>query len=72
MKKLFPLIFAALMTSPVFAADLSISIVNLTRGMYFTPLLVAAHPDSMALFTPGAAASVSLQEMAEGGWIASL
>ena len=72
MKKLYSLALVAIMSSPVYAADLSISITNLTRGSYFTPLLVVAHPDSMSLFTPGEIASVSLQEMAEGGAIASL
>ncbi|MGI9285852.1 MAG: hypothetical protein ACR2P1_10725, partial [Pseudomonadales bacterium] len=39
------------------AAQLDIEIVNLTRGSWFTPLLVTAHPDSARLFTSGAAAS---------------
>ncbi|MGI9284862.1 MAG: spondin domain-containing protein, partial [Pseudomonadales bacterium] len=54
------------------AAQLDIEIVNLTRGSWFTPLLVTAHPDSARLFTSGAAASTSLQSMAEGGSIDAL
>lgn len=49
------------------ATDFEISVVNLTRGIHFTPLLVAAHPQTVSLFTSGQAASAELQEMAEGG-----
>ncbi len=72
MKKLYSFTIAALMSSSLYAADLNVSIVNLTRGSYFTPLLVAAHPDAMTLFTTGGQASTGLQEMAEGGAIATL
>ena len=61
--------FAAPATS---AADFDVEIINLTRGSYFTPLLVAAHADSARLFTPGEPASANLQMMAEGGDIAGL
>lgn len=54
------------------AADYSLDIQNLTRGSYFTPLLVAAHPDSVQLFAAGAAADTALQVMAEGGDISQL
>lgn len=54
------------------AADYQIDIQNLTRGSYFTPLLVAAHPDSAPLFTLGTAADGALQVMAEGGDISQL
>lgn len=54
------------------AAQLDIEIVNLTRGSWFTPLLVAAHADSARLFTSGMPASASLQSMAEGGAIDGL
>lgn len=59
-------------TTNVHAADFDVSVTNLTRGVYFTPLLIAAHPDDTAVFETGAAASSALQEMAEGGSIASL
>lgn len=72
MKKPILFLCTMLAAGPLFAADLSISIQNLTRGIYFTPLLLAAHPSDTRLFTPGMPASVSLQEMAEGGSIASL
>lgn len=51
----------------VFAADLTVSITNLTRGTWFTPLLVSAHPASFKAFTDGAAASVQIQSVAEAG-----
>lgn len=60
------------LAASVSAADLSISVTNLTRGIYFTPLLLAAHSPAASVFTPGAPASVSLQAMAEGGDIAAL
>jgi hypothetical protein len=60
------------LATPVMAADLSISVTNLTRGIAFTPLLVAGHDSSFKLFTLGEAASTSLQTMAEGGDIAPL
>lgn len=54
------------------AADLSIQVQNLTRGMVFAPLLVAAHSDASKAFSAGSAASASLQKMAEGGDISGL
>lgn len=54
------------------AANITVEVVNLTRGSYFTPLLVAAHPAGNSVFTSGTAASDSLQAMAEGGDIAGL
>ncbi|BFM12357.1 spondin domain-containing protein [Simiduia litorea] len=69
-----PLAFmiASLVPLTSVAADYAIEIQNLTRGTYFTPLLVAAHPDSTHLFQSGMAASSALQAMAEGGDIAGL
>ncbi|MCB1954704.1 MAG: spondin domain-containing protein [Rhodocyclaceae bacterium] len=54
------------------AADLEITVTNLTGGLSFTPLLVAAHPADTHLFQTGSAASAALQAMAEGGDIAGL
>ncbi|MEM9255315.1 MAG: spondin domain-containing protein [Pseudomonadota bacterium] len=74
MKKPFiPLVASLLLgASTVHAAQLDIQITNLTRGSWFTPLLVTAHPAGTALFTAGQVASISLQTMAEGGDIAPL
>jgi hypothetical protein len=67
------LVAAATSTSAaVSAQELSIKITNLTNGIYFTPLLVAAHNGSVDLFEPGMAASMHLQMMAEGGNLAGL
>ena len=67
-----PAMVAALSAAPALAADFDVSIQNITRGIYFTPLLVAAHENNASLFTTGAAASANLQAMAEGGDISGL
>ncbi len=54
------------------AAQFNVRIVNLTNGIWYTPFLVAAHPDGSSLFTVGQPASASLQAMAEGGDISAL
>lgn len=59
-------------TSQVYARDVQVEITNLTNGNYFTPLLVAAHPEGEHLFMPGHEASAHLQAMAEGGDISGL
>lgn len=72
LNKLIAALLTALMSGPAFATDFSVRVTNLTQGLYFTPILIAAHPAEARLFTSGAEASASLQEMAEGGSIASL
>jgi hypothetical protein len=63
----------ALTASPaLFAANYKIEIQNLTRGIYFTPLLVSAHAASSKLFISGMPSSSNLQKMAEGGDISGL
>lgn len=59
-------------TAPAWAADLDITITNLTHGSHFTPLLVAAHGNTSHMFHVGEAASPTLQAMAEGGDISGL
>jgi hypothetical protein len=49
------------------AADLTVTVTNLTRGTWFTPLLVSAHPVSFKSFVAGSAASVEIQSVAEAG-----
>ena len=71
-KELASLLIASGLASQTFAADIDVSITNLTKGIYFTPLLVAAHPSGTQLFTPGAAAGENLRKMAEGGDISGL
>ncbi|SFV66836.1 hypothetical protein MNB_SM-4-1254 [hydrothermal vent metagenome] len=58
---------ALLMSSSLFATDITVKVTNLTSGINFTPLMVAAHPASDKVFTAGTAASASLQLMAEMG-----
>jgi hypothetical protein len=71
------LFFIAVLTvslsgQPARAAQLNVEITNLTHGIYFTPLLVTAHDNSMHLFQSGVSASSSLQIMAECGDISAL
>lgn len=66
------LALAGMFTNAVYATDFDVTVTNLTNGVYFTPLLVAAHTPDSRLFASGAAASAGLQEMAEGGNIATL
>lgn len=54
------------------AAELDISITNATKGIYFTPLLIAAHSADAHLFESGTNASAELEAMAEGGDISGL
>ena len=54
------------------ATQFTVDVQNLTQGIYFTPLLVAAHDSDTHLFEAGEAASASLQAMAEGGATAGL
>ena len=63
---------ALLTTTSAHAVDFNVRIVNLTNGIYFTPFLVAAHPEGSSLFSVGDPASLNLQAMAEGGDISGL
>jgi hypothetical protein len=57
---------------PAYAEMVTVEITNTTHDIYFTPLLVSAHPSTSHVFQPGAEASADLQAMAEGGDIAGL
>ncbi|WP_111979215.1 spondin domain-containing protein [Algibacillus agarilyticus] len=70
-KILFSSLIAALSLN-VQAADLDISITNLTQGIYFTPIIASAHSADAHLFQVGQTASTELQAMAEGGDISGL
>ncbi len=72
LKRVSAAILAAAISTSAHATDFSVSVTNLTQGIYFTPLLVAAHSSDAQLFASGAAASASLQQMAEGGSVAGL
>lgn len=67
-KKVLPLALSATFMAPLTqAADLDITIQNLTSGMSFTPILAVAHTPDASLFEVGETASAELQAMAEGG-----
>jgi len=66
------LVLAMLASTTLSARELDISITNLTQGIYFTPLLLAAHDNNTHLFEAGNTASANLQAMAEGGDISGL
>ncbi|TPH14446.1 spondin domain-containing protein [Litorilituus lipolyticus] len=59
-------------SSTVSAQDLEITVTNLTQGLYFTPIVAAAHNGDTKLFSTGMAASPELTAMAEGGDISGL
>jgi hypothetical protein len=54
------------------AQELDVTVTNLTQGVHFTPILIAAHDDATQIFTSGEMASAELQMMAEGGDISGL
>ena len=66
------LTLAALFTCSANAAQFDVQITNLTNGIWFTPFLVAAHPEDTDFFQSGQPASANLQAMAEGGDISGL
>lgn len=53
-------------------SELTVSVTNLTRGTWFAPILVAAHPAGFKAYEEGSAASPELQALAEIGDIAPL
>ena len=54
------------------AAQLEVTVTNLTNGIYYTPILLTAHSGDVSLYTLGEAATPQLQAMAEGGDISGL
>ena len=63
---------AAIPAAAAGAAEISVTVRNLTHGVYFTPLLITAHDGGTHLFQAGTAASEAVQAMAEGGDISGL
>ena len=74
MKLIKQLSTAAILSTAVVvqAADLDITVTNLTQGLHFTPLIVGVHDESASLFEVGGTATMELQMMAEGGEIGGL
>lgn len=67
------LLATSVLSTSVFAQqNLTITVQNLTQGMYYTPFVVAAHDSDISLFKLGEAASPALEMMAEGGDISAL
>lgn len=54
------------------SANLTIKIQNLTKGITYTPFLLAAHGTNFRFFEAGTAASPSLRALAEGGATSAL
>ena len=54
------------------AQDLTITVTNLTHGIYFTPVITAAHDADIAIFKTTEAASAELEALAEGGDISGV
>ncbi len=63
---------SALLAGTAQAQDLTIQVTNLTQGIYFTPIIAAAHTGDQHIFQVGQAASDALQALAEGGSIAGV
>ncbi|MEW6996400.1 spondin domain-containing protein [Colwelliaceae bacterium BS250] len=66
------LLTSVLLSQSVYAADLEITITNATQGIYYTPLVVAAHGGDAKMFNTGDMASTELQALAEGGDISAM
>ena len=69
---LVPALVLAAAALPAGAAQFTVTVTNLTQGLYFTPVLITAHGAGHDLFEVGHAASANLQAMAEGGDISGL
>jgi len=48
-------------------ATYEVTLTNVTRGIYFTPLIVATHTDEVTFFEAGQPPSQPLADLAEGG-----
>lgn len=58
--------------SAAFAADYQVTVTNITNGIYFTPVIAAAHDPSARMFELATEASPQLQAIAEGGDISGM
>ncbi len=57
----------AVSINPIGNPMYDVTITNITRGSFFTPILVASHRSGVSLFTLGQPASTELAALAEGG-----
>ena len=60
------------MISTATAAEYEVTVTNLTSGIYFTPVIVAAHPSDVQMFAVTEQATPQLQAIAEGGDVSSM
>ncbi len=69
MRSFFTFAAVAAVVAPASAEELRFTLTNTapTGGTYLTPVFFAAHDGSFVTFTPGQAASVGLQRVAEDG-----
>ncbi len=58
---------ASVVSATAAASTYEVTVINLTNGMHFTPLILATHSPSAQMFRSGAAASPQMQAIAEGG-----
>ena len=65
-------ISSALAVTPLLATEYEVTVTNLSAGMYFTPLIAAAHDPAARMFVAGAQASAQLQAIAEGGDVSAM
>lgn len=70
---IIPLTLSSLLALPLAnAADIDVTIDNLSHGIHFAPLLISAHDNTSQLFQTGTTASANLRIMAECGDISGL
>lgn len=69
MKLKHALLLTTLFSGSAAAAEIDVTIQNLTHGSYFTPIAVVAHDSEARLFEVGKFASTEIEQMAEGGSI---
>jgi len=72
MKSTLSVLALAFASSTTMAQDLSITVTNLTHGIFFTPVITAAHTSDSNIFMSGTSATPELKAMAEGGMIDGL
>ncbi len=68
-RKILSVAMLAALSGNAAAAELTVSITNLTQGMSFTPRLLVAHNENIDLFEPGTPSSRPLAWVAEAGVI---
>lgn len=54
------------------AAELQITLTNATHGVYYTPVIAAAHTDAVFMFRSGSSASSEMETIAEDGDISGM